>query len=71
MRVALAGLLAGVFASLALGRLLSPFLFGVSASNPGTLACVGGLLMLATLGACYVPSRRAIRLDPDRKVRHE
>jgi putative ABC transport system permease protein len=71
MRVALAGLLAGILVSLGLGGALSPMLFGVKASDPVTFASVGTLLMTVAVAACYIPARRAMRLNPIEAVRHE
>ena len=71
IRVALAGLLTGVFASLALGSVVSPMLFGVRASDPMTFASVGALLMAVASAACYMPARKAMGLDPIEAVRHE
>ncbi|MGC2112754.1 MAG: ABC transporter permease [Candidatus Korobacteraceae bacterium] len=69
--LSLGGLLAGILLSLALGRILTPMLFGVKASDPMTFASVGGLLMAVALAACYIPAQRAVRLDPIEAVRHE
>jgi predicted permease len=71
IRLSLAGLLVGVFASLALGRVVSPMLFGVKASDPMTFASVGALLMAVASVACYIPAQRAMGLDPIEAVRHE
>jgi predicted permease len=71
IRVALAGLCAGVLGSLALGSVVSPMLFGVKASDPMTFASVGALLMAAASAACYIPARKAMGLDPIEAVRHE
>ena len=65
------GLIAGVVASLALGRMVSPTLFGVEASDPIIFAGVGGLLMAVALAACYVPAQRAMHLEAIEAVRHE
>ena len=59
MRLALWGVLSGVVAALAIGRLVSPMLAGVTARDPLTFASVGGLLLLVSLAACYVPARKA------------
>jgi predicted permease len=71
MRVAFAGVFAGVITSLALGNVVRPMLFGVSASDPMTFASVGGILITVAAVACYVPAQKAARLDPIEAVRHE
>jgi putative ABC transport system permease protein len=58
------GVVLGAAASLLLGRVLSTMLFGVSAHDAGTLLVVSGLLIVVALFACYLPARRAARLDP-------
>ncbi len=58
-------------ASLALGRVVSPMLFGVKASDPMIFASVGALLMAVASAACYIPAQRAMGLDPIEAVRHE
>jgi len=71
MYLALGGLLVGVLTSIALGRILSPMLFGVKATDPIIFASVGGLLLAVAMAACYIPARRAMRLNPTEAVRHE
>lgn len=65
------GLLAGFIASLALTRVLSSQLFAVSAIDPLTFAAVLALLASIALLACYIPARRAMRVDPVVALRHE
>jgi putative ABC transport system permease protein len=71
MRLAVAGAAAGVFLALALGRVVSTLLFGVSSRDPLTLATVTGVLTLVALVACYIPARRAARVDPLVALRYE
>ena len=70
-RLAAIGVAVGVAASLALTRLLSSLLFGVSATDPVTFAAVAALLPLIALLASYLPARRAMRLDPNDALRRE
>jgi predicted permease len=58
------GLVSGLLLSVALTRALASVLRGVSATDPLTFACVAGVLLLTSLIAVYVPSRRAARVDP-------
>jgi putative ABC transport system permease protein len=71
MAVALAGVAAGLTGAFALTRLLASLLFGVAPTDALTYACIATLLGLVTLAACYVPARRAARLDPMRTLRSE
>jgi len=64
LKLALCGVLIGVLGSLALGRILSGFLYGVSPSDPPTILGVAALLLLVALVASYLPARRAARVDP-------
>jgi len=73
-RIALIGVATGVVAALILTRVLSSFsrlLFGVRASDPLTFIAIPLLLISAALLACYIPARRAARLDPMIALRHE
>jgi predicted permease len=62
--VILTGLAFGLVGSLALTRFLSSLLFGVTPTDPLTFACVAVLLAVVALAACYIPARRAMRVDP-------
>lgn len=64
MALALIGVTLGLFGALAVTRVMTGLLFGVSASDPLTFAGVAGVLSLIALLACYLPARRAARIDP-------
>jgi len=70
-RMALMGTAIGTVAALGLARLLAAQLFGVTAHDPLTFASVAILLMVVAVAACYVPARRAMRVDPMVALRHE
>ena len=60
----LLGTFLGVLGALAMGRLLESMLYGVDATDVPTFAAVSAALALAALAACYLPARRASRVDP-------
>ena len=61
----------GIVAALALARLMSSLLFGVSANDPPTFVAVAVLLGIVSGAACYIPARRAVRVDPIVALRYE
>jgi putative ABC transport system permease protein len=69
-RLALGGVVLGLAASLALRTILASQLFGVSASDPFTMAAVTALLVAVALAASAVPALRAVRADPVAALRH-
>jgi predicted permease len=70
-RLALVGVGIGLAASLGAARLVRSLLFGVGTTDPVTFVVVTGLLIAVALVACYVPARRAMRVNPIDALRHE
>jgi putative ABC transport system permease protein len=66
-----AGIVLGVIASLAVARVIATQLWGVSAYDPITLTSVASLLLITGIVACWIPARRASRVDPLVALRYE
>ena len=64
MKLVLVGQGVGLITALGLTRLIASRLYGIAATDPSVLLCVSGLLLLVALLACYLPARRAMRVDP-------
>jgi ABC-type antimicrobial peptide transport system permease subunit len=71
MLLSFIGILSGVAASFAATRVLGTLLFGVTTTDPATYVGIALVLSLVALGACYIPARRAARVDPVVALRYE
>ena len=71
MSPAVLGIVLGAAGAFGLSRFMSSMLFGIEATDPATYAGFGLLLALAALASCYMPARRATRVDPVTALREE
>jgi len=71
MTPVIAGLVAGVLAAVFVGRLIGSLLFGVSGNDPFTIGVVTLLVTIVASAACYIPARRATKVDPVIALRYE
>jgi predicted permease len=71
MKLTLTGLAIGLAASLPVARTMKSLLFGVGAGDPMTFAAIALLFLFTALLACYIPARKAIKVDPVIAIRHE
>lgn len=71
MKMAISGVVVGLIAAFALTRLMSTMLFGVRPTDPATFGIIAGVLLMVALAACYLPARRATKVDPLNALRSE
>jgi putative ABC transport system permease protein len=70
-RLVAAGIVVGVLVSLELTRFIASQIWGISATDPGTFVSAAALLVIVALAACWIPARRAMRIEPMEALRYE
>jgi putative ABC transport system permease protein len=70
-KIVVLGVVIGISTALLLTRIMASLLFGVTATDPVTLSAVAALPLLVAFLACYIPARRAMRVDPMVALRYE
>jgi ABC-type antimicrobial peptide transport system permease subunit len=71
LQLTFVGVVIGIVAALSAMRFISTMIYGVTPTDPMTFAGVAVFLVLVALLACYIPARRATRVDPLVALRHE